>query len=407
MKVCIVCYGLRENNIRLQPWRYISEIARGLILKGVDVKILTDGTGQEQLIESIPVLYADKLRSFPLIKNNKLIPLITKEKADIVLWSMGPIDYFYLSTFREINIPIVGMFTGPIYKIKDITRLGISEIISNFSSLSVQMIYASLPSLCSRNLVNSQALSKVFVMSRKNRDMLVSMGADASKIVHVPAGIDEYDLIQPESPEYVISKFNVSAGTFNILYFGSPINIRGIDSLIRAVAKVSSVHPNVRLLVLSRRRDNELNQEEQHLKRLIKETGVENTVQIISGFLDKEDVKSFIKFCDIVCLPFKIVPSDIPTSILESMAMGKTVISTNVDGIPELLDNGRGIVIEPNDDEELASKIISCMNDPDSLRAAEKRSLDFIMEYPLWSDIADSVLQEINLSLNTIRGAAA
>ncbi|MBC7086765.1 MAG: galactosyl transferase, partial [Methanomethylovorans sp.] len=97
MKVCIVCYGLRENNIRLQPWRYISEIARGLILKGVDVKILTDGTGQEQLIEGIPVLYAEKLRSFPFLKNSRLISLIAKEKADIVLWSMGPIDYFYLS----------------------------------------------------------------------------------------------------------------------------------------------------------------------------------------------------------------------------------------------------------------------------------------------------------------------
>lgn len=407
MKVCIVCYGLRENNIRLQPWRYICEIARGLILKGVDVKILTDGTGQEQLIESIPVLYADKLRSFPFLKNNELISLITTEKADIVLWSMGPIDYFYLSTFREINIPIIGMFTGPMYKLKDINRLGMREIVSNFSSLSVQLIYASLPSFCTRNLVNSQALSRVFVMSRKNRDMLVNMGVDASKIAHIPAGIDEYDLIQPESPEYVISKFNVSPGSFNILYFGSPINIRGIDSLIRAVAKVSSVHPNVQLLVLSRRRDNELNQEELHLKHLIAQTGIEKNVQIVSGFLDKEDVKSFIKFCDIVCLPFKIVPSDIPTSILESMAMGKTVISTNVDGIPELLENGRGIVIEPNDDEDLASKIISCMNDPDSLRTAEKRSLDFIIDYPFWSDIADSVLQEINLSLNTTRGAAA
>jgi glycosyltransferase involved in cell wall biosynthesis len=163
----------------------------------------------------------------------------------------------------------------------------------------------------------------------------------------------------------------------------------------------------VGLLVLSRRRDHELNQEELHLQHLIKEIGVENNVQIVSGFLDKEDVKSFIKICDVVCLPFKVVPSDIPTSILESMAMGKTVISTNVDGIPELLENGRGIVIGPNDDEDLALKIISCINNSESLRAAEKRSLDFIMDYPFWSDIADSVLQEINLSFNATRGAAA
>ena len=43
MKVCIVCYGFRENNIRLQPWRYISEIASGLINNDIDVSVITDG----------------------------------------------------------------------------------------------------------------------------------------------------------------------------------------------------------------------------------------------------------------------------------------------------------------------------------------------------------------------------
>ena len=407
MKVCIVCYGLRENNVRLQPWRYISEIAKGLILKGVDVKILTDGTGQEQLIEGIPVLYAKKLRSFPFIKNNKLISLIKKEKTDVVLWSMGPIDYFYLSTLREINIPIVGMFTGPIYRISDITRLGIGEIVSNFNSLSVQIIYASLPSLCNQNLVNSSALSKVFVMSRKNRDLLVSMGADASKIAHIPAGIDEYDLIQLESPEYVISKFNVFPGSFNILYFGSPLKIRGIDSLIRAVSKVAKTNSGVKLLILSRRREEELTKEERDTVNLIEELDLQNNVQIVSGFLDKEDVKAFIKFSDVVCLPFKIVPSDVPTSILESMAMGKMVISTNVDGIPELLESGRGIVVEPNDEEDFAAKITLCINNVDLLRKAEKRSLDFMVGYPIWNDIASKVLQEIKSVLHTSEGAVA
>ena len=36
--------------------------------------------------------------------------------------------------------------------------------------------------------------------------------------------------------------------------------------------------------------------------------------------------------------------------------MFKAVISTNVDGIPELLQDGRGMVIEPCDDAGLSDK---------------------------------------------------
>lgn len=396
MKVCIICYGLRDDNVRLQPWRYICEIARGMLANGIEIKIITDGTGPEQTIADIPVIPAGNMRTFPFTTNKSLLSIINDEKPDALLWSMGPIDYLYMSNFKKLQVPIIGMFTGPIYKISDITRLGFNEISSNIKSLSVQLIYASLPSFFSKKLVNSDPIYSVFVMSRKNKEMLVGMGADSTKILHIPVGIDEYDLIPPESHELVISKFNISPGSLNILYFGSPRKIRGIDTLIKAVAKVVESHPNVKLLILSRRREKELSQEERNVFDLIEELDLKNNVQIVSGFLEREDVKGFIKFCDVVCLPFKIVPSDVPTSILESMAMGKTVISTNVDGIPELLEDGRGFVVEPNDENELASKIISCLNDIASLKEAEKKLLDHMQEYPRWNDITETVNQELD-----------
>jgi glycosyltransferase involved in cell wall biosynthesis len=400
MKVCIICYGLRENNVRLQPWRYITEIAAGILSKGVDVKIITDGAEAETSIMEVPVIFAGSLRAVPFRTNESLLNLIENEVPDVVLWSMGPIDYVYLKMFEKVNIPVIGMFTGPIYKVSDITRIGFNEIVSNFTSLSVQLLYASLPSFFSKNLVNSPFISRVFVMSRKNKEMLVNMGADSSKIIHVPAGIDEYDLIVPESHESVIEKFDVSPGSFNILYFGSPAKIRGIDSAIKAVSLVAKNYPDIKLLILSRRRDGELTQEESEAINLIADLRLENNVQIVSGFLEKEDVKSFIKYCDLVVLPFKIVPSDIPTSILESMAMGKTVLSTNVDGIPELLEEGRGFAVNPGDYQEIASKIISCLDNTFSLKEAENRSLAYMNNYPRWSDVTSNVIHEIDSLLS-------
>ena len=395
MKVCIVCYGFKEENTRLQPWRYFFEIASGLIQNNFDVTIITDGAPQKHYINNISINHIKGLRALPFVPNIKLISTIELEKPDIILWSVGPIDYLYMCTFKKVGIPIINMFTGPIYTISDITRLGIKEIIKNFRFLSVHMLYASLPSFFASGIVNSPYFEKIVVMSRKNKGVLEAMGALTSKIVQIPAGIDEYDLIKPDDCDSIVNKYGLDDHSFNILYFGSPVTIRGIDSLIRAVSKVKNVYPHVKLIILSRRRRDDLKREETFIRNLIKKLELEENVQIISGFLEKEDVKKFICFCNVVALPFKIVPADIPTSILESMAIGKTVISTDVDGIPELLEDGRGIVVPSNNEDELARKIMYCVANKDSLQKISNKSVLYMQTYPRWYEVSESAMKVI------------
>ena len=45
----------------------------------------------------------------------------------------------------------------------------------------------------------------------------------------------------------------------------------------------------------------------------------------------------------------------IPVSLMEAMANGVPVISTNTGGIPELLSDGAGIIIEEKNAEQLAN----------------------------------------------------
>lgn len=395
MKVCIVCYGLREHNIRLQPWRYISEIASGLLKKNIDVTIITDGSSEIHHINDIPTINLGKLRKFPFKSNKELVSLIKSEQPDVILWSVTALDYLYLNILKQIDVPIIGMFTGPIYRISDLTRIGAHEILKNIRFLSGHIIYASLPAFFIRGVVNSSQCNKIFVMSRKNKEIITEMGGDQNKVVHIPAGIDEYDFETSEEYNSIILKYDLDESSFNILYFGSPLTIRGIDSLIKAVSKVKNECCHVKLLILSRRRDNELSHEELDTQNLILELGIEKNVQIISGFLDKDEVKRFISFSDLIALPFKIVPSDVPTSILESMALGKTVISTAVDGIPELLENSRGFVVKPNNEEDLAEKIIFSIQNRDLTKGMGKKAVSYMQTYPRWHDVSESVISEI------------
>jgi phosphatidylinositol alpha-1,6-mannosyltransferase len=395
MKVCIVCYGLTENNIRLQPWRYFSEIAIGLSKKNFDVTIITDGSSEGQNLTGIPIRHVKKLRKLPFQSNTELVSLIKSEQPDIILWSVTALDYLYLNIFKQIGIPVIGLFTGPIYKPSDITRIGTHEILKNIKFLSAHILYASLPSFFIRGLVNSSHCNKIFVMSRKNKEIIIEKGGDIRKVAHVPAGIEESDFMKSNEFNSIISKYKLDKNSFNILYFGSPLSIRGTDSLIKAVSKVRTQHPLIKLIILSRRRDGELSHEEMEIQDLILKLGLEKNVQIISGFLDKDEVKEFIAFSNLIALPFKIVPSDVPTSILESMAMGKTVISTALDGIPELLEDGRGFIVQPNNDEDLAEKISFSIQNRDLTKSMGKKAASYMQKYPRWHDVSEYVVSEI------------
>lgn len=408
MKVCIVCYGLNEYNIRLQPWRYIFEIASGISKKGINVVVVTDGSSERQNLNDIKIRYIKRLRKLPFQSNEELIFLIKSEKPDIILWSVTALDYLYLKLFKQVNIPIIGMFTGPIYRFSDLRRIGANEILNNAKLLSAHILYASLPSFFIHDLVNSPYCSKTFVMSRKNKEIIVEMGGYENKVVHIPVGVDEFDFKSFEEYDSIINKYGLDKDSFNVLYFGSPITIRGIDSLIKAISKVKIDYPYVKLLILSRRRDNELSHEEMEIHDLIQKLDVEKNVQIISGFLSKDEVKKFLCFSDLVTLPFKIVPSDMPTSILESMVMGKTVISTSIDGIPELLENGRGLVVKPNEEEDLVDKILFSIQNQDLTKSIGKKAALYMQTYPKWSDVSEFVVYEITeiLDKNTINEVA-
>ncbi len=400
MKVCIVCYGLRENNIRLQPWRYISEIAIGLSRRNIDVTIITNGPSERNHVTDIPIIYTERLRKLPFQSNMELVSLIKSKKPDIILWSVSALDYLYLNTFKQVDIPIIAMFTGPIYKPSDITRIGIHEILKNVKFLSTHILYASLPSIFIREVVNSSWCNKVFVMSRKNKEIIIEIGGYGNKIVHIPMGIDEFDFLTFDKYDSIISKYNLDENSFNVLYFGSPVTIRGVDSLIKAVSKVRNEFCCIKLLILSRRRVYELSREELDLQDLIFKLGMEKNIQIISGFLDKDEVTKIIGFSDLIALPFKLVPSDVPTSIIESMAMGKAVISTSIDGIPELLEDGRGFVVKPNKEEDLAEKILYSIQNQDLTKSMGKKAASYMQTYPRWHDVSKSVLSEIEKVLD-------
>ena len=118
--------------------------------------------------------------------------------------------------------------------------------------------------------------------------------------------------------------------------------------------------------------------------------------KIFSKIFTRSEIKNFIALTNVVVLPFKLVPSDNPLSILEVMAQGKTVISTKLDGIPELLENGKGYLINPNDPKDLASAISTLYSNPQLRKNYEKKARGYMQSYPGWDYTTHEIIKLVN-----------
>ncbi len=83
-----------------------------------------------------------------------------------------------------------------------------------------------------------------------------------------------------------------------------------------------------------------------------------------TGVLKKEDWHKLSADYDIFINTTTI--DNMPVSVIEAMALGLPIISTNVGGIPYLIKNKEnGILVSANDEQEMANAIINILNNPD------------------------------------------
>ena len=86
------------------------------------------------------------------------------------------------------------------------------------------------------------------------------------------------------------------------------------------------------------------------------------------GPVDPADVVDILSWHDALVLPTYLAREGHPGVILEAYAAGRPVISTRVGGIPELVDESTGILVEPRDVDALSAAMLSLVHDPELWR---------------------------------------
>ncbi len=145
------------------------------------------------------------------------------------------------------------------------------------------------------------------------------------------------------------------------------IEQKGIIFLLQACKKLKDKEYNFICQIIGGPEDLYMNYYLE-IKKLHAQMKLEDKVFFLES-LPFNEVLNYYNEADIFVLPCVIAKDgsrDItPNSLIEAMAMKIPVISTNITGVPEIVDNGvNGILIPPNDTEALVEAIEKLIADP-------------------------------------------
>lgn len=145
-----------------------------------------------------------------------------------------------------------------------------------------------------------------------------------------------------------------------ILNYGAMWEIKGTDYLIKSMPEVIEKNPDVLVLLAPRNKEQAL---EKYLP-MIKEMKIEKNVQFI---LKDVKIEDYVSLADVVVIPYPHLEGTEgnPSCLLESLACGTPIITTNLPELAEVFSDC-AILVEPRNVERLSEAVNYVLNDDNS-----------------------------------------
>ena len=382
----IVFFGL-DLNRPFQPTaaRMAYELSKEFSKKGHKVFIITKGSSS--YMEGPVRVIGLQFNSFPTSKNTDVISKTFSKIGDIdIINGVGGLYSMFFGSilFKNFKTPYIHTLTTGGFPSIPFNRWKIKSIFDFTLDLGLRN-----PLVTSSNIFWSPQLMKSLYGDIKIKSIIAPSMRLLSyiksshilnndcKLYHIPFGVD--------ANKFKSIDMNQKNEYSKIIYYGHANRHRGFYTLIKSFKILQNKLPEIKLEVFSPTnppfsiRDNK-------------------NINIHVGIKNKID--HYISNAKIIALPFNYAIPEFPLTILESMACSKVVISTNILGIPEIIeDNINGHLINPYNYKELLSKLMHIFNDEpnsDNIGRSARRS---ILKYD-WKNVSKIYLKAYEGILN-------
>jgi L-malate glycosyltransferase len=191
---------------------------------------------------------------------------------------------------------------------------------------------------------------RIIAISRAVREALLKDGVKPDRVVTVPSAVDP-DVSQCSGLD-LRALLRIPHNGQMAVHLGALTPEKDQGTLVLAAARLVRDLPNLHWVIVG---DGPLRAE---LQRKIESLGLRDRVHLL-GALD--DPHRALTQADVFVL--SSVAEGLGSSVLAAMARSVPVVATRVGGVPDLLESGGGLLVQPEDPQELASAVQRVLTD--------------------------------------------
>ncbi len=199
----------------------------------------------------------------------------------------------------------------------------------------------------------------ITISPRQQHDIVTRFAvAPAAKTVVVPLGLDLDELLaMPMGADDLRASIGASPTDVIVGYAGRMVPVKDLPTLIRAFALAHAVVPALRLVLAGD------GPERAQAEALARQHGVAGRLHFM-GWV--EDLPRFYATLDVFAL--SSLNEGTPVAAIEAMAAARPVVSTEVGGVPDVVEAGIcGLLVPAQAAEAMAAALVRLASDP-SLR---------------------------------------
>jgi len=213
---------------------------------------------------------------------------------------------------------------------------------------------------------------KVIALSRALKTAAMKFGIKDEHVVVIPNGVN-------------ISQFPYASADekkLQVLFVGSLIERKGPATLLQAMRLVHQALPGARLVMVGE------GDERARLEQTIAANEMADYVRLV-GTQTQSAVAEFMRESRLFVLPS--IEEGQGVVLMEALASGTPCVGTRVGGIPDVITEDVGRLVEPGDAPALAEAIRAYLTDTDLWQKASTAGRQRVLEHYDWNHLADEI----------------
>jgi glycosyltransferase involved in cell wall biosynthesis len=202
----------------------------------------------------------------------------------------------------------------------------------------------------------SNKLIAVSDFTRRELKQYYKISEDKIRVIH--NGVDTRKFHPATDKRKVKGELGFNPDDIAILSVGRLYARKGLFTLIESMPAVVRRFPNAKFIVSGKGQSNEMKKLVVCADRL----GVKNNI-IFTGYFPDKKLPKLYQAADVFA--FSTFYEHHPFAVLEALSTGLPVVTTNVGGIPETIDDGKnGFTCEPFNAKQFSDRILRLLEHP-------------------------------------------